>query len=113
MKTPRRKVILAVPALAAGLLLPRRAHAEFYNALLCGDCSFGSKKDDCARCGKWIGSTRVPARLCSDHGFGSKKENCARCGKWVGSNSRRAFVCGDCGFGSKKENCVICGKWAP
>lgn len=101
--------LFAVPALAWS----RTALATHYPAKLCGDCSFGSKKDNCARCGKWMGSTRIPARLCSDHGFGSKADDCARCGRWVGSSKARAFVCGDCGFGSKKENCVRCGKWAP
>ena len=89
------------------------AYAQHFPAKLCGDCSFGSKKDECAKCGKWRGSTSIPARLCSDHGFGSKGDNCVRCGKWVGSSKAHAFVCGNCGFGSKKDNCVICGKWAP
>src|SRR5437016_5828350 len=89
-----------------GLLLSRRALATHYPAKLCGDCSFGSKKDNCSRCGKWMGSTKIPARLCGDCGFGSKGDNCARCGKWVGSTKAEAYVCGDCGFGSKKDNCV-------
>ena len=60
-----------------------------------------------------MGSTRIPARLCGDHGFGSKKDNCAVCGKWIGSNKQRAYIGDCCGFGSKKDNCVVCGKWAP
>lgn len=36
------------------------------------------------RCNKWVGSTEVYGKLCSDHGFGSKADNCAVCGKWVG-----------------------------
>jgi hypothetical protein len=59
-----------------------------------------------------MASTRIPARLCGDHGFGSKKDNCVVCGKWVGSSGTRAFIGDCCGFGSKKDNCVICGKWA-
>ena len=115
MRQPSRRRFLHLFAFvpAATLLIPVDARAVHYPAKLCGDCSFGSKKDDCAKCGKWRGSTHVPARLCSDHGFGSKGDNCARCGKWVGSSKARAYVCGDCGFGSKKENCVKCDKWAP
>lgn len=111
-KTRRQFVtkLLAIPGL---LLFPRLALAQHFPAKLCGNCSFGSKKDECAKCGKWRGSTSIPARLCSDHGFGSKGDNCVRCGKWVGSSKAQAFVCGNCGFGSKKDNCVICGKWAP
>ena len=110
-KLTRRQLLAAIGA--SVIALPRPARAEHYPARLCGDCGFGNKKDNCARCGKWMASTRIPARLCGEHGFGSKKDNCAVCGKWVGSNNQRAFICGDCGFGNKKENCVICGKWAP
>lgn len=109
----RRRFLVEIPLIAGILLAASRAHAEHYPAMLCGDCSFGSKKDNCAKCGKWMGSTKIPARLCGDHGFGSKKDNCARCGKWVGSTKARAHICNDCGFGSKKDNCVVCGKWAP
>ena|SRR5688572_1083522 len=112
-KPTRRQVLSALIAVPAGVsLFPRLAHAEHYQAMLCGDCGFGSKKDNCAKCGKWMGSTKYPARLCGDHGFGSKKDNCASCGKWIGSSKQIAYV-GDChGFGNKKENCVVCGKWA-
>ena len=80
----RRRFLIELPLAAAVLLTAKNALAEHYPASLCGDCSFGSKKD-----------------------------NCVKCGKWVGSSKARAFVCGDCGFGSKKDNCVICSKWAP
>ncbi|MGC4116763.1 MAG: hypothetical protein QM765_19830 [Myxococcales bacterium] len=103
--------MILVPA--AATLWASESQATHYRAQLCGDCSFGSKKDHCAKCGKWVGSARMPARLCGDCGFGSKRDNCARCGKWVGSSGAPAHVCGDCGFGSKKESCVKCGKWAP
>lgn len=109
----RRKLLLGLVAVPAGVsLFPRLAHATHYPAFLCNSCGFGSKKDDCAKCGKWMGSTKYPARLCNDHGFGSKKDNCAKCGKWTGSTKIAAYVGNCCGFGSKKENCVICGKWA-
>jgi ribosomal protein L37E len=108
----RRNFLRALIAAPAISLISRTAWAEHYPAKLCGNCGFGSKKDDCAKCGKWTGSTKIPARLCGDHGFGSKKDNCVRCGKWVGSTNQPAYLCGNCGFGSKKDNCVICGKWA-
>ncbi len=117
--TSRRAFLAKVFAVPAGALLAQQAHARgkgvltHYPARLCGNCGFGSKKDNCAKCGKWMASTRIPARLCSDHGFGSKADNCVTCGKWVGSNKQLAYVCGNCGFGSKKDNCVKCGKWAP
>ena len=80
-------------------------------AQLCGDCGFGNKKENCAKCNKWIGSTKVMAYLCNDCGFGNKKDNCCKCGKWIASNGVQAMLCGDCGFGSKKDNCVKCNKW--
>ncbi|MBL9006595.1 MAG: hypothetical protein JNJ46_20225 [Myxococcales bacterium] len=116
MSSPSRRTLLrALPLLPfAGLLLGASdAQAVHYAALLCNRCGFGNKKNNCARCGKWIGSSRIAARLCSTHGFGNKKNNCAVCGKWVGSSRQIAFLCNGCGFGNKKNNCVICGKWAP
>ena len=80
-RSSRRHFLLRFAAAAGALLFARRAHATHYAAKLCGDCSFGSKKDNCARCGKWMGSTRIPARLCGDHGFGSKGDDCVVCGK--------------------------------
>ena len=58
-------------------------------------------------------ATHYEARLCNRCGFGNKKDNCVRCGKWVGSFRQLAYLCGSCGFGNKKDNCAICGKWAP
>ena len=49
-------------------------------AFLCNDCTFGSKKDNCCKCGKWAPSNRVAAYLCSNCGFGNKKDNCVKCG---------------------------------
>lgn len=113
-KVTRRKFLAGLVAIPAGVLaFSRHAHAVHYPAMLCGNCSFGSKKDNCAKCGKWMGSTKIPARTCSDHGFGSKKDNCVVCGKWIGSSGARAFIGNCCGFGNKKDNCVTCGKWAP
>lgn len=115
MSAPSRRTVLRLLPLfpLAGLFAAREAHATHYEARLCNNCGFGSKKDNCVRCGKWVGSRRVPARLCSTHGFGSKKDNCVRCGRWVGSFRQLAYLCGNCGFGSKKDNCAVCGKWAP
>jgi hypothetical protein len=81
-------------------------------ANLCNNCGFGSKKDNCCKCNKWMGSKKIPARLCNDCGFGSKKDNCCKCDKWMGSNKTPANLCNDCGFGNKKDNCCKCGKWA-
>ena len=55
-------------------------------AMLCSSCGFGSKKDNCVLCGKWIGGSGVPACICGNCGFGSKKDNCVKCGKWRGGN---------------------------
>ena len=111
-KTTRRRFLAGAVFVPSALLFASRAEASHHPAKLCGDCSFGSKKDNCSKCGKWMASTRIPARLCGDCGFGSKGDNCVVCGKWVGSSKATAYLCGDCGFGSKKENCVKCGKWA-
>ena len=55
-------------------------------AMLCSSCGFGSKKDNCILCGRWIGGSGVPACICGNCGFGSKKDNCVKCGKWRGGN---------------------------
>ncbi len=60
-----------------------------------------------------MGGTQVPAQLCNNCGFGSKKDNCAKCDKWMGGSKIPANLCNNCGFGSKKDNCVKCGNWAP
>src|SRR5207245_3854390 len=50
----RRRFLTALIAIPAGVaLFPSLARAEHYAAMLCGDCGFGSKKDNCAKCGKW------------------------------------------------------------
>lgn len=80
-------------------------------AQLCNDCGFGSKKDNCVKCNKWVASSGSQAYLCGDCSFGSKKDNCVKCNKWVGSSGVKAQLCGDCSFGSKKDNCSKCNKW--
>lgn len=84
-----------------------------YPANMCNNCGFGNKKDNCCKCGNWMGSTKIPARICNDCGFGNKKDNCCRCGNWMGSTKIPANICNNCGFGNKKDNCCRCGKWAP
>jgi len=88
-----------------------KATCSRVKAQLCSDCGFGSKKDNCAKCNKWMGSTKNQAYLCGDCGFGSKKDNCVKCNKWVGSSGVNANICRDCSFGSKKDNCTKCNKW--
>lgn len=105
-------LLVAALAFGSGIGPYNAGNAEpKYPARLCNDCGFGAKKDNCTKCGKWVGSTDIKARLCSNCGFGSKQNNCVKCGKWVGSADIRAKLCNDCGFGSKKEYCVKCGKW--
>ena len=82
-------------------------------AMLCHNCSWGSKKETCAKCGDWIGSHGVQAKLCNECGFGPKKGECTVCGHWIGSEGATAMLCQQCGFSSKKDHCVKCGKWAP
>ena len=53
-----------------------------YPAYICNTCTFGSKKDNCSKCGKWSPNTKIPAYLCSDCGFWNKVNNCVKCGKW-------------------------------
>ena len=108
----RRDFIKVTGGLAAtfGVVRVARAGAR-HPALLCNDCGFGSKKDNCVKCGKWVGSSKIKGYIGDCCGFGSKKENCVKCGKWVGSTRIHGTLCNDCGFGSKKDNCVICGKW--
>ena len=88
-------------------------YTTHYSAYLCSNCGFGNRKDNCCKCGKWCGSTKIPARLCSDCGFGNRKDNCCVCGKWCGSTKIPAYLCNNCGFGNRKDNCCKCGKWAP
>lgn len=58
-----------------------------------------------------MGSTKIPAMICNNCAFGSKKDNCCKCGKWMGSSKHDAYMCNNCGFGSKKNDCIKCGKW--
>ena len=111
----RRSLLQALPLLPlAGLLLSEsEALAVHYTALLCNRCGFGNKKTNCARCGRWVGGSRIPARLCNGCGFGNKKTNCVRCGRWAAGSRIVALLCNRCGFGNKKTNCVRCGRWAP
>ena len=103
--------VMLTAALTMVPFLNAPVQADVIRARLCSDCGFGSRVDNCVKCGKWVGSANIQARLCGDCGFGSKAENCAKCGKWCGSTTVYAKLCGDCGFGSKAENCVKCGKW--
>ncbi|MDD3586049.1 MAG: hypothetical protein PHQ75_02595 [Thermoguttaceae bacterium] len=96
-----------VTACAADDSLPK------YPVKLCSNCGFGSKSNNCVKCGRWVGNTQVYARLCSSCGFGSKKDNCYKCGRWVGNTVIYGKLCSDCGFGQKKCNCAKCGRWAP
>ena len=84
-----------------------------YPANLCNNCGSGSKKDNCCKCGKWMGNNKIPACLCNNCGSGSKKDNCCKCGKWMGSNKIPVCFCNNCGFGSKKDSCCKCNKWIP
>ena len=60
-----------------------------------------------------MGGNKTQAILCGSCSFGNKKDNCAKCDKWMGGNKTLAHVCNSCGFGNKKSNCVKCDKWAP
>lgn len=115
MSTPSRRTLLRLLPLLpfAGLFTAEEAHATHYAALLCRNCGFGNKGNNCVRCNRWVANRGVPARLCSTHGFGAKGNNCVRCNRWVGNNRQVAYLCGNCGFGNKKTNCAICGRWAP
>lgn len=95
----------------SGTMPPHKTIRKGVKAQLCQDCGFGNKKDNCAKCNKWMGNTKITAQLCSDCGSGNKKDNCCKCGKWVASNGVPANLCNDCGFGNKKDNCVKCNKW--
>ena len=85
--------------------------ATSYPAMLCINCGFGNKKDNCVKCGRWIANNGVPARLCVNCGFGNKKDNCVKCGKWIGTSGVPAMLCNNCAFGNKKNDCVLCGRW--
>lgn len=89
---------------------PEITVGSYYPALLCSNCGFGNKKENCVLCGKWVGGHGVPARLCTSCGFGNKKENCVLCGRWVGSHGVPGQLCSNCGFGTRGKNCVKCGK---
>ncbi|MFH2106813.1 MAG: hypothetical protein ABII22_06130 [Candidatus Micrarchaeota archaeon] len=75
---------------------------------LCNDCGFGSGKDNCAKCGKWVGSLGSPAKICGN----CNADECVKCHKFVGAVKHPASLCDDCGFGTKKDNCARCGGYA-
>ena len=80
-------------------------------AMLCSNCGFGTKKDYCVKCGRWLAGSGEPARLCSSCGFGNKKDYCIKCGRWVANNGVPAMICSSCAFGNKKNYCFLCGRW--
>ncbi len=84
--------------------------APTVRAMYCNSCGFGNKKNDCVKCGKWVGSSSFPAYLCNSCGFGNKKNDCVKCGKWIGGSGIPAVICGSCGFGNQRNQCVKCGK---
>ena len=107
-----KKALLAICVLVLVAATPADAGAPRFKARLCNNCAFGSKKDNCVKCGKWAPNGYSPAGLCSNCGFGAKVEYCVKCGKWAPNNYVEARLCNNCGFGAKKENCAKCGKWA-
>ena len=58
-------------------------------AYICENCGFGSKADNCVKCGKWRGSSSFPALVCDNCVYASKKDECVKCGKYMGSGVTR------------------------
>ena len=106
-----RKMLFAICLLVLVASTPADAGAPQHKARLCNNCAFGSKSQNCVKCGKWAPNNYSAALLCNNCAFGSKSQNCVKCGKWAPNNYVDARLCNDCGFGSKKDNCVKCGKW--
>ncbi|MGI6401454.1 MAG: hypothetical protein ACOX0A_05000 [Thermoguttaceae bacterium] len=106
-----KKYFFAICILLLVALTTADAAAPRYKARLCNVCSFGSKAQNCVKCGKWAPSGFSQALLCGSCGFGSKDQYCVKCGKWTSSGYVDARLCINCGFGTKKDNCVKCGKW--
>eukprot|EP00764_Aduncisulcus_paluster_P004483 gnl/Carplike_NY0171/1728_a2333_553.p1 GENE.gnl/Carplike_NY0171/1728_a2333_553~~gnl/Carplike_NY0171/1728_a2333_553.p1 ORF type:complete len:1731 (-),score=653.83 gnl/Carplike_NY0171/1728_a2333_553:139-4908(-) len=77
-------------------------------AILCDSCAFGSGKDNCLLCGKWVGSSSYRATRCSSCRFGSKKTKCDKCGREAFDRWVPAKLCSDCGFSKYKDKCVHC-----
>jgi len=67
------------------------------------------KKNNCVKCGKWLGGPKHIAYLCTDHGFGSKADNCISCNSWTAtqqSTREVGYLCNKCN--NKHDHCVEC-----
>ncbi|GKT13192.1 hypothetical protein ADUPG1_010221 [Aduncisulcus paluster] len=77
-------------------------------AVLCQSCAF-SGRDKCILCGKYAGgASSEPAKRCSSCAFGSKFDQCNKCGKTCFEKFTLARLCSDCGFMKYKGKCVRC-----
>ena len=112
MKTAYRLLAFAT-LLFVIVATPAQAGNQRHKARLCSNCAFGSKVQNCVKCGKWAPSQYTAAYICDSCAFGSKSQYCVKCGKWAPSHYTDARLCSSCSFGSKKNNCVKCGKWIP
>lgn len=86
-----------------------RANMSRTIAKVCRNCSFGSARDECAICRKWVGSNKETGKLCNSHQFGQDHLTCCKCGKKEFEGScAPAKLCSSCSFGSSGSKCVLC-----
>lgn len=75
-------------------------------AMRCNSCAFGSKADQCVKCGGPFG--KELAYLCDNCSFGSKGDECVMCGNPFAKSASK--LCSQCAFGSSKK-CLKCDKY--
>ncbi|GKT36849.1 hypothetical protein ADUPG1_009744 [Aduncisulcus paluster] len=85
----------------------KRAEKMEKYAILCDDCSFGSRADNCIACGNWVGGQGAQAYRCDDCRFGSKKDTCTKCGKTCFGRFKPAKLCSKCEY-EYRQKCVKC-----
>ena len=80
---------------------------------LCNSCGFGTKSQDCFKCGRRAadGGQRV-APACRDCVFGNAAKECAKCGIYFGDGPKHAAIlCRSCSFGiDGRDRCAKCGQ---
>jgi len=78
-------------------------------AQLCHSCGFGSRKNECLKCGSAIsrGFTVEFCPACS----GKNRDKCVKCGKPLTAPGVAALLCGSCAFQPAGKKCIRCERY--
>jgi hypothetical protein len=79
-------------------------------ARLCDSCGFGSRQEECLKCGEEASHGGVIAPLCASCSS-SAGDKCIKCGKPISAVSVTALLCGRCGVHPDGKRCSRCGRY--